>query len=212
MPRPRNLPRARLSCLPRREAVPIGQRQRLVQQVGEIAAVIGRAVRRLVRHRPRARMWLLPAQFDPVDADLARGRIDQPLHVVIGLGPSGAAIGPDRRRVGEHAFGVHLDQRRLVDAQACCAARCASTGPERRRSRRDCRIRSAAPPGNCRPRRAPARRSSACVAAMRVGDKAAGAVVGPFDRAAELARRVQDAVIFRHRSAASCRTSRRPGR
>ena len=40
--------------LPRREPVPIGQRQRLVQQIGEIAAVIGRAVRRLVRHRPRA--------------------------------------------------------------------------------------------------------------------------------------------------------------
>ena len=34
------------------------------------------------------------------------------------------------------------------------------------------------------------------VAAMAVGNKAAGTVVGPFDRAGELARRIEDAVIF----------------
>ncbi len=45
------------------KAVPVGERQRLVQQVGKIAAVIGRAVRALVRHRLR-RDVVAPAQFD----------------------------------------------------------------------------------------------------------------------------------------------------
>src|SRR5580704_1167828 len=47
-------------------------------------------------------------------------------------------------------------------------------------------------------RKLPSRSSanSAVVSAMRVGEEAAGAVVGPFDRPPELARRVHDAVIF----------------
>ena len=188
MPRPRNLPRARLSACRAGKPVPIGQRQRLVQQVGEIAAVIGRAVRRLVRHR-LGRDVVAPAQFDPVDAHLARRGIDQPLHVVIRLGPPGAAIGPDRGRVGEHAFGVHLDQRRLVDAERVALRRCASTGRARRRWRRDCRSRSAAPPGNCRPCRAPARRSSRasrpCVSETKLPERSSVHLTGrPSSRAA----------------------------
>ena len=196
MPRPRNLPRARLSCLPRREPVPIGQRQRLVQQIGEIAAVIGRAVRRLVRHVLGPDV-VAAAQFDPVDPHLARRRIDQPLHIVVRLGPSGAAIGPDRRRVGEHAFRVHLDQRRPVDAERV-ALRVARRRPGSAVGRAEIAVAGQ-----------PHRQEIAVlverqlgghlvVAAVRVGDKAAGALVGPFDRAAEFARRVQHAEIFRH--------------
>ncbi len=60
---------------------------------------------------------ILSPQLDAVDPGLGRGRLDQPLHVVIGLGPPGAAIGADRGGVGEHAFRRDFDQRGPVDAE-----------------------------------------------------------------------------------------------
>ena len=95
--------------------VPVGLRQRLIEHGGELAAVIGRAVRRLVRHRVFGDV-VAAAQLDLVDAHLGGGGVDQPLHVVIALGAAGAAIGADRRRVGDDDPGRDLDQRRLVDA------------------------------------------------------------------------------------------------
>ena len=56
-----------------------------------------------------------PAQLDLIDAHLARRRRDQPLHEVVGLRPSGTAIGADRRGVGEGDLGLDLDQRRAID-------------------------------------------------------------------------------------------------
>ena len=42
------------------------------------------------------RIWLRLRKLEAVDADLGRGVIDQPLHVVIAFGPAGAAIGRDQ--------------------------------------------------------------------------------------------------------------------
>src|SRR5262249_61652999 len=56
-----------------------------------------------------------PAHPKPIDAYLGGGRVDQPLHVIIALGPAGAAVGGDVRRVGEYALGPDLDQWRAVD-------------------------------------------------------------------------------------------------
>ena len=173
--------------LARGKPVPVGERHRLVEQVGEVAAVIGRAVGALVRHR-LGRDVVAAAQLERSIPISARRGVDQPLHVVIGLGASGAAIGADRRRVGEDAFGRSPRSAASCRRRACCADRVAGRpGPARRRWRRDCRSRSAAPRGNCRRRRAPVRRSSRG-RGRGVGDEAAGALVGPFDRAAELAR------------------------
>ncbi len=61
-------------------------------------------------------MWLRRRNSTPVDAHLARGGFDKPFHVVVALGPAGAAIGAHRGGVGEQAFGRDLDQRRGIDA------------------------------------------------------------------------------------------------
>jgi len=101
MPRPRSLPRARLFGLARREAVPVGDFQGLVEDRSELTRIVVHAGRRLVGHL-RGRDVVAAAQLDAVDARLARGGVDQPLHVVVALGPAGAAIGADRRSVGKH--------------------------------------------------------------------------------------------------------------
>ncbi len=97
-----------------REARDVGGADRLVEERGEFAAVVGRARCGLVRHLPRPDVVAL-AQLDLVDAHLARRGVDQALHEVIGLGPAGAAIGADWRGVGEGYLGRDLDQRRAVD-------------------------------------------------------------------------------------------------
>ncbi len=102
----------RLAC---GKTVPVGERQRLVEQRSEFAAVIGVAVRALVRHRV-GRDVVAPTQQGAVDPGLDSGGVDQPLHVVIGLGAPGAAIGADRCCVGKHAFRRHFDQWRPIDA------------------------------------------------------------------------------------------------
>ena len=138
---------------------------------------------------------VLAAQLDAVDAGFGRRGIDQPLHIVIGLGAAGAAIGADRRRVGEGAFGRDLDQRGPVNAEGVAdgiAGRRAGSaigGAE---------IAVAGQPHREEIAVAVERQFGGhlVVAAVAVGDEAARALVGPFDRAAQFARRVQDAVIF----------------
>ena len=106
---------ARLALgLARVEARDVGELQRLVEERGELAAVVGRARRRLEGHLLGLDVVAL-AHLDLVDAHLARRGVDQPLHEVVGLGPPGAAIGADRRGVGEGDLGRDLDQRRAVD-------------------------------------------------------------------------------------------------
>ena len=184
-------PALRLAC---GKPVPIGELDRIREHAGKIAAVVGRAVRRLVRHRRRGDV-VPAAQLDPVDPHFGRGRLDQPLHVVIGLGPPGAAIGADRGRVGEDALGRDLDQRRLVDAERV---------PDRVARRRaggavgGAEIAVAGQPDGEKMPVLVERQlgQHVVVAAVAVGDKAARAVVGPFDRPAQFARGKEDAVIF----------------
>ena len=103
--------RASTLAAPRREAVPVGERQALVEDLLELAAVVG------LRHRVRVRHLLGPdhvaaAQLGRVELHLARRRVHQPLDDVDRLGPAGAAIGAGRRGVGQHGGEVEVDRRR----------------------------------------------------------------------------------------------------
>src|SRR6266513_350108 len=175
MPRPRNLPRARLSSL--RAGNP------------SHSAKITALLRRLV-NSPHS-------YVDLVDAHLACRGIDQPLHVIICFRASGAAIGADRGRVGEDAFCRHLDQWRLVHAERI---------PHRvARRRAGGAIGSAdiAVPGETHRKEITLLVERQFgghlrLAPVRVRDEATGALIGPLDRAAKLARRVEQAEILRH--------------
>ena len=114
MPRPRSLFFALALGLALVEALPVGRLQCLVEHGGELAGIVVHGRRRLVGHL-FGRDVVAPAQLDLVDAHLARRRVDQALHVVVALGAAGAAIGADRRGVGEHHLGVHLHRGRGVD-------------------------------------------------------------------------------------------------
>ena len=136
-----------------------------------------------------------PAQFDTVDAHFGRGSFDQPLHIVVGLGPPGAAIGADRRCVREGALGRDFDQRRLVDAERISdgipgrrsggAVSGAEIAEDREKHREEIAVAIERQFGG-----------RLGVAAMGVGHEAARTIVGPFDRAAEFAGRVQEAIIL----------------
>src|SRR5664280_2184648 len=86
---------------PRRKAVPVGERQALVENFLEAAAVVGLGQRVLVRHL-RRRDHVAAAQLGRVEPELARRRIHQALDDVDRLGPAGAAVGAGRRRVRQH--------------------------------------------------------------------------------------------------------------
>ena len=104
---------AELACLaavaqPRLVAAPIGDLERLREQRREIAAVVdgpgrGRPGQLLRRDQ------VAPPQGRLVDPHFRGGRVDQPLHEVISFRPPGAAIGADRRGVGDDALRLHLD-------------------------------------------------------------------------------------------------------
>eukprot|EP00043_Microstomoeca_roanoka_P002426 m.38320 g.38320 ORF g.38320 m.38320 type:complete len:1021 (-) comp11478_c0_seq1:708-3770(-) len=59
---------------------------------------------------------VLTPQLDRIDAQLARGFVDDPFQLERGLGAAGAAIGIDRHGVGKHRLHVHIDERRAVIA------------------------------------------------------------------------------------------------
>ena len=83
------------------KAVPVGKLQAFVHHMGEIAAVVGDAGLDLVRHR-RGSDEIAPPDLDGIDADHARGAVEEPLDDVGRLRPSGAAIGMQRHGVGQH--------------------------------------------------------------------------------------------------------------
>ena len=115
MPMPRSLPRLLRFRPALLEALDVGQLQRLVHVLGELAGVVGEGEPGLVRHRVR-RDGVLPPQLRRIDAQLVGGDIDHALDDVGGLGPAVAAIGPHRIGVGEHRRDVDIHRRRLVDA------------------------------------------------------------------------------------------------
>src|SRR5262249_605989 len=109
---------AQLAALPalapaRRKSLPVPALQPLFHDSGEIAAVIGRARRRLVRQLARPDL-VATAELDAVDAGLGRRHVDDALHEIIAFGPAGAAIGADEGGVGQHALDRGLDQRRAI--------------------------------------------------------------------------------------------------
>ena len=174
----------------------IGNLQRLVEDAGEIAAVIGDAGGGRERQLRRLDEIAL-AQGQPVDAHLVGGAVDQPLHVVVGLGTAGAAIGAHQRGVGQHRLDVDAEQRRAVDAGEILA------GVERQRPRRHAGDVGAEIAVALRrtARNLPSASSASSAwmtlrAALAVGEEAGRALVGPFHRTAERLRRVQDAGIF----------------
>src|SRR5581483_3622203 len=94
----------------------VGPRQRIGDDRGELAAVEDGAERACIRKLRRGDQ-VAAAKLDRVDADLARGSVDQPLDAVIRLGPPGAAIGAGRHGVGEDAADAQPDLRDVVHAR-----------------------------------------------------------------------------------------------
>ncbi len=193
---PRSLPRLRLSRLRLRKAFPIRELERVLEDGREVAAVIGLLGRRGVGDLLRLEL-VAPAQLQPVDPHLAGGVVDQPLHEVVALGPAGAAVGGHEARVGEHALGRDLDQRRAVDADHVLDR------IERRRQRRHRAEIGAHVAGAGEPQREEAAvgverelGDLLVVAAVAVGEEARRALVGPFDRPPEQARAVQHRDVF----------------
>ena len=102
---------------PRLEALPVGQRQALVQDLLESAAVVD------LRHRVLVRKLLGPdhvaaAQLGPIQPHLARGGVHQALDDVDGLGPARAAIGAGGRVVGQDGADLQAHAGDVVDAGA----------------------------------------------------------------------------------------------
>ena len=112
-----------------REALHVGGFERILEHAGEIAAVICHVGGGIERDLRGADVVLL-AQRNPVDAHLGGRGIDQPLHIIVALGPAGAAIGGHECGVGEHALGRDLEQRCPVDTG--CVLHCVERGHQRR--------------------------------------------------------------------------------
>ena len=122
-PMPRSISALRRLALALVEVGVVGERERLVDDAGEVAAVVGVADRGLHRHR-RLRNQVLLAQPHRIHADDARGLFDHALQRVVRLRPAGAAIGADRHRVGEIAGHRHVDLRECGTCRAGSARNC----------------------------------------------------------------------------------------
>ena len=83
----------------------VGRDQRALEHRGKIAAVVSIAEGGGVGNFLR-RNQIAPAQLSRIDAGLVGGGVDQPLHQIAGLGPPGAAIGPGRQGIAEHAARI----------------------------------------------------------------------------------------------------------
>ena len=86
----------------RREALIIGTAKRLFHQFRHLAAVDGAALDHAERYLVGADQ-VAASHLRPVDTDMRGDMVHQPLHDVIRLRTTGAAIGIDRRRVRHHA-------------------------------------------------------------------------------------------------------------
>ena len=193
---PRSLPSLFALLLALGKIGVVGNLQRLAEDAREIAAVIGDAAGRRERQLRRLDEVAL-AQGQAVDAHFVGGAVDQPLHVVIGLGPAGAAIGAHQRGVGQNGLDVDAEQRRAVDAGEILA------GVERQRPRRH-----AGDVGAEIAVTLQAHREELAFgierefgmhelrAALAVGQETGRALVGPLHRAAQHFRRVRDAGVF----------------
>jgi hypothetical protein len=88
----------------------IGELQRVVEILGEVARIIDLLHRGRVRHRARGD-GVAAAQLGGGNAELMRGLVDDRLGDIDRLGPAAAAIGRDRHGVGQHRLHLRVDRR-----------------------------------------------------------------------------------------------------
>ena len=180
------------------EAVPVGDAQHLLQQRRGVAAVVGRAGRRLVGKRLLGQQVAAP-QFDAVDAGEARRLVDQPLREIRHARTAGAAIRRGRRGIGEDETVQSIDRRRAVDVGG-------HGGRRRRRVGERAGVRRVGAdihqPLDPHPEKLPVaieRKLAAQrhAAPMVIAQERFGAGAGPLDRAIERARREGERGEFR---------------
>ena len=99
---PGEAPRGARRRPPGREAAPVGEPCRPLQVLGERARGQDRAPRRGPGQFGGAHQ-VAPPELEAVDPGVARGRVDQALHDVVGFDPADAAVGSQRGGVREHA-------------------------------------------------------------------------------------------------------------
>ena len=160
MPRPRSRPRARVSAARASKPFQSACASAGVEHLLEVAGVVGLGHRVAVRHLLR-RDHVAAAQLDRDRCRSTRAAASiSALDDVDRLGPAGAAVGPGRRRVGEHALRcVDVDRAGCRRRWSTPTARSAAGSRRRRasRTRRGSRANASAARASCRRRRARAR-------------------------------------------------------
>src|SRR6185437_240247 len=174
----------------------VGGVERLLEYTEEVTAVV-RHVRCGFEGQVAFADHIAPTQVEAVDAEFGRGKIERALDVVIAFGSARAAIGRDKRRVGENAFGRNFDQRRTVHTGDVfdlvsgrqqrpklgeIAAHVAVSGQADRKNMRivvECHF-----------------NDHVLRATVMVRYETTRAFIRPFDRPPELARAMKDADIF----------------
>ena len=97
-----------------REALPVGNLQRFLEDRGHVRILISRAGRCLVRKRLR-RDEIAAAQLGRIHLQLEGRLIHQALDDVCDVRPSGAAIGGHGNRVGKYEAEAPIERRNTVD-------------------------------------------------------------------------------------------------
>ena len=96
------------------EARDVGELERHVHALLELAAVVGERERRLERHGV-GRNVISPPQLGGIDPELVGGEIDKPLDHIGGLGAPVPAIGPNRIGVREHGRDIGMHGGNAID-------------------------------------------------------------------------------------------------
>ena len=167
------------------KAGPVDRLEPAVEIALELRWRVDRPRRRMPGHL-RWRDQVAPPQLDPVDPGLARRGVDQALEQVAELGARDAAVGGDRRGVGEHAF-----EREMVGRDPVGAAH-HRRHPVHEHEHRAGRQIAAVAPGRADPDREEAAvaiqsqsAAQALAARLGVGDEALAALRDPLHRTAE---------------------------
>ena len=136
-----------------------------LEQLVELADIIGPQQRRLVG-KGVGRNEIAPPDLNPIDIHLARRRIHRAFENISAFGPSGAAIGIDRHRVGEGGARAAMDSAHLVGAGHRIGI---EEGGDRRREGEGKLERFLAPSW-----------SRACVSQMKASERSATHLTGRF--------------------------------
>jgi len=167
------------------EARPVRCGQRLFQAALRIAAVIFDHDRRLIGIRLLGD-HVAAADLGFVDAQIARGDVDQPLQHEGRLRPPGAAIGIDRYRVGEDHLHFAIDRGRQINAGEQRSVEIGrDVGTEGRNVAADIGERIDPQPEELAVLIERKLGFGHVVAALCVGDKAFAPLADPFDRPAD---------------------------